>query len=181
LPGPLNFERQLAGTDHGRVQRAIKIVLGRGDVVVELARNVRPQSVHDTQHGVAIGDGGDQHAHRSNIVELIERQLLALHFAPDAVDVLWPAGDLALDVCLRQFRAQQLDHFADVAFTSGALGGEPARDALVILRVEIAEAQVFQLPFELPHTKSIRERRVDLARFVRQALAFRLWRVLAIA
>ena len=69
----LDLERLLAWTDDRRVQRAIQVVLRCRDVVVELTGNIRPQTVHDPERGVAVGDGIDQDAYGANVVHLIER------------------------------------------------------------------------------------------------------------
>ena len=52
-------------------------------------------------------------------------------------------------------------------------GGEPACNELVVIRIEIAKAQVLELPLDLPHAETIRKRCVDFARLVCNALTFR--------
>ena len=64
----LHFDRFTLGADHRRVQRAIVIALGLGDVIVELLRDRRPQVVHHPQHGVTILHVIDQHAHRAHVI-----------------------------------------------------------------------------------------------------------------
>ena len=177
----LDFERQLARADHRRVQRAIGVVLRRRDVVVELAGDVRPQPVHDAERGVAVRDRRDQHAHGAHVEQLIERQPLALALAPDAVDVFRAPGDVGVDLRLRELLAQGRDDILDVALAVDALGREPARDTLVIVRLEVAEAPVFELPLDLPHAQAVGERRIDLAGLVGQPLPLGLRRILAFA
>ena len=46
-----------------------------------------------------------------------------------------------------------------------------SRDALVVLRLEVAEGQVFQLPLDLPDAQAVRQRRVDLHRLLGDAAA----------
>jgi hypothetical protein len=50
----LHFERLALRADHRGVQRAVVVALGLGDVVVELARDRRPQVVHHAERGVAL-------------------------------------------------------------------------------------------------------------------------------
>ena len=90
----LNLDRLVAGSDDRGVDRAIQIVLRGGDVVVELAGNELPERVHDTERRIAFGNRIDEHPRRADIHDLVEGELLRLHLAPDAVDVLRPAVDL---------------------------------------------------------------------------------------
>ncbi len=65
-------------------------------------------------------------------------------------------------------RAAQL---GDVALAVGALLGERGGDAPVVVGLQEAEGQVFELPLELPEAEAIGERREHLAGFERQPLA----------
>jgi hypothetical protein len=93
----LHFQHLALGADHRRVQRAVAVFLGVGDVVVELLGDVPPQGVDDAQRGVAVAHFRDQHAHGAHVVDLAEGQALALHFAPDRIDVFGPAADVGVD------------------------------------------------------------------------------------
>ena len=68
----LHLERLALGADHRRVQRAVVVGLGLGDVVVELARQRRPQVVDDAERRVAILDVVDQDAHGADVVERVD-------------------------------------------------------------------------------------------------------------
>ena len=59
----------------------------------------------------------------------------------------------------------------DVAFAVGALLGERRGNAPVVVGLQEAEGQVFELPLELPQPQAIGERREHLARLERQPLA----------
>src|SRR5690606_38366263 len=104
----------------------------------------------------------------------------ARNLRTDAVDVFRPADDLRRDPRGVQFLAQDAAHFLDVALAIDTLRGEPAGNALVVLRIEVAEAQVLQLPLELPHAQAVGERRIDLAGLICNLAAFRFGRVLAL-
>ena len=90
----LHLERLAFGTDHRRVQRSVVVGLRLRDVVVELARQRRPQMMDDAERGVAVLDVVDQDPHGADVVQAVDARLLAAHLVPDAVDVLRPAGDL---------------------------------------------------------------------------------------
>ncbi len=89
----LHLEGLALRADHRGVDRAVLVVLRCGDVIVEFARDVVPQPMHHAERGVAVGDRLDHDAYRAYVEQLLERELLALHLAPDAVDVLGPAVD----------------------------------------------------------------------------------------
>jgi len=79
------------------VNGAVVVLLGRGDVVVELAGQVLPLGVHHPQGGIAFGNGVHVDAHGAHVVDLVEGLALALHLLPDPVDVLGPAMHLGMD------------------------------------------------------------------------------------
>ena len=60
-------------------RRLVQVVLGDGDVVVELARDRTPQGVDDAQRGVAVTEVVDEDADRVDVVDLAELGALALH------------------------------------------------------------------------------------------------------
>ena len=79
--------------DYG-VDRLVAIRLRIGDVVVKFLVDMREIAVHNTERGIAILNLLHNHTHGTHIIELRERQMLALHLTPDTVDVLWTAIDL---------------------------------------------------------------------------------------
>ena len=148
---------------HGGVQALVTVVLGAGDVVVELLGHVLPQRVDDAQGGVAVAHFAHQHAHRAHVVDLAEIQMLFLHLPPDAVDVLGAAVHLgALDAVAVQMAAQAVDHLVDVAFPVEALFIQQLGDLLVSAGLQVAERQVLQLPFQLAHAQAVGQRRIDV-------------------
>src|SRR5690606_24553537 len=110
----LHFQHLALRADHRGVQRAVAVLLGVGDVVVELLGNVPPQGVHDAQGGVAVVDFRHQHAHRAHVVDLAELQTRLLHLPPDGIDVLDPAADVGLDAGGVQPLAQLVHDPGDV-------------------------------------------------------------------
>ena len=152
------------GSHHG-VQRLITVGLGLGDVVVELARQRGPHGVHHAQGGIAGTDVTDDDAQGSQVHHLLELQMLALHLAPDAVDVFGSANHLGGDVLPLQFLLQQGDGRADALFALDAPLVQFAGDVFVNLGLHQAERQVFHLPLDLPDAQTIRQRGIDLHAF----------------
>src|SRR5690606_30544034 len=151
----LHFERLAFGADHGGVQRAVVVVLGPGDVVVELAGQRRPQRVDDAERGVAGGDVVDHHPHRAQVVELADRHALLLHLLPDAVDVLGPARYFGVQAVREQCLVEFAFDLLDVALAVAALAVEQAGDAAVGVGFQVAEGEVLELPLELPDTEAV--------------------------
>jgi hypothetical protein len=172
----LHFQRPPAGADHGGVQRAVVVALRVGDVVVELLRDRLPDVVHDAEHRVAVLDVADQHAQRAHVVDFGEVEVLRLHLAVDAVDVLRPANYLGLDAGGGQLALQAGDGFLDELLALDAALVELFRDALVGVRFEEAEGEVLQLPLQVPDADAVGERRVDVEALARHlgALGLRM-------
>ena len=170
----LHFQGAAFGPDHRGVQRLVVVALGPRDVVVEFARHVRPQRVDHAQRGVAVGHVGHQHAQRADVVQVLEVDVLALHLLPDAVDVLGPAGDLGREAGAGQRRAERGLGLDDVALAVAAALVEQARDALVHVRLQVAEREVLHLPLDLPDAQAVGQRRVDVGGALGQRAALLL-------
>ena len=169
----LHFERLVLGSDHRRVQRAVVVGLRLRDVVVELARERRPAVMHEAEHRVAVLHRVDENAHRPDVVQRIDAGFLAAHLGPDAVDVLGPPGDLGPDAGGGELVAQRRDHVLDVALAVEAALVEHARNRLVAVGLERTEAQVLELPLQLPDTQAVGERREQVEHLARRARAQR--------
>ncbi len=167
----LHFNGAPFRTNHGGMQRAIVVGLGPGDVIVELARHRCPQCMHHAQRGIAGGDIVDHYPHRTDVVQLVERQPLLLHLPPDAVDVLRAATDLGLDALRNQLARQHLLDILDVALAGDAGFVDFPSNAPVGLRLQVAERQVLQLPLQLPDAQAVGQWRVDVACQLRQRAA----------
>src|SRR3569623_2051698 len=165
----LHLYRAALRTDHCRVYRTVAVVLWRGDVVVELAGDVLPEPVHDTARRVAVAHLVHQHAHLAHIVDLAVVDVLAAHLAPDAVDVFGATVDLGLDAVPRERVGERLHELIDVALAIDAARLQHARDLFINIRMQIAEGEILELPLNVPDTQAIRERRVDVECFLRDA------------
>ncbi len=167
----LDFDRAPFRADHRGMQRTVVVGLGPGDVIVELARHRRPQRMHRTQRGVAGGHVIDHDPHRTDVIQLIERQTLFLHLPPDAVDVLRPPAHLRAQALLgKRCRQGALDRF-QVALARHAGFVHFTGDATIGLRLQMPECQVLQLPLHLPDAQPVGQRRVDVARELGQRAA----------
>src|SRR6266496_3199150 len=118
--------------------------------------------MHDAERGVAVLDRFDEDAHGANIEDRVDTAWLPPHLVPDAVDMFRTAGHFGLYAGLRQFLAQPRDDIVDEALPVQAALVEMLRDLLVLVRLERAQAQVLELPFQLPHAETVCERRKDV-------------------
>lgn len=147
------------------MQGAIAVFLGVGDVVVELLGNVPPQGVDDTQRGVAVAHFRHQHAHGAYVVDLAEGQALALHFAPDRIDVFGAAADVGVHAGGLQLGTQLAHHVGDKALTVEPPLMQQRRNLFVLIGLEVAKGQVLQLPLDMADAQAMRQRRVDVEDF----------------
>ncbi len=77
--------------------------------------------------------------------------------------MLRSASDLGGDAGLAQLGLELRGGGGEMGFPGAAPVLEPGGHLAVVVRLEIAEGQVLQLPFELPDTQAVGQRRVDLA------------------
>ena len=100
----------------------------------------------------------DQRTHRPHIEHLSEVDTFALHLSPDAVDVLWPSGqfDRYLGRCAGA--AQASIHIGDKSLPLTTFAVELPGQADVLIRLEMAQTQILQLPFQLPDTEPVGQR-----------------------
>jgi hypothetical protein len=176
LPCPdLHFDCFAVLVVDRRMQTLVQVIFRPRDIVVELARDRLPQVMDDAQHLIALGDRIDDHADGAHVENLVEWQILALHLVIDAGDVLGAAADCrVVEAAAAQFVLQRRHDVLHVLFAACTPLVDLGRDTPVRLRVEIAQAQVFQLPLDLPDAKPVRQRRENLGRLSRDQLLL-LW------
>ena len=83
--------------------------------------------------------------------------------------MLGPAADLGSDVDLAELLAKDADALVDEALPRPAAIGEHVDELPELVRLEVLEGEVLELPLDLPHAEPMRERRVDLHRLARDA------------
>src|SRR6185312_4637938 len=101
-------------------------------------------------------------------VQVGEVQRLALHLLPDRVDVFGASGQLGANAGRVERLLQLVQRLADETLAIDAPLVEQLRDATVGVRLQEAERQILQLPFQLPDAEAIGQRRVDIAAQPRQ-------------
>ena len=170
LGANLHFEHLAGGPQHRGMNGAVAVVLGIGDVVIELAGNVRPRRMHHAEGRVALRHALHHHPQRLRVIDLAEVDALAPHLEPDAVDVLGAPDHLGLDAGLLQAAAQLRHRLLHLPFPLLAAGVEGGRDLAVILRAPIAEREILQGPLQLADAQAPGQRSEHPQRLVRHPL-----------
>ena len=174
----LHLKGHAVFADDRRMQRLIHVRLGHGDVILEAVGNLLPEGMHDTQHGIAVLHAVHKHAQRDQIVDLLKGLMLQNHLAIDAVKMLRTAVNLKFNAHLGNLVAQRLHEDLDIFLALRALHADLGDQVLIALRIQIAQAQVFQLLLDLVNAHAVSKRRIDIQGLLRNsALAFRFLRL----
>ena len=163
LPGAdLHLEGDGLAADDRGMEGLVTVGLGRGDIILELARYGLEHIVDLSQHVVAVGQIVHDHPQGADIENLIELQLLGVHFAVNAVQVLDPVVGGAVNAPLVQTGADLLLHARHEGLQLGTPGLDIVRDGLIGHGVEIFERQILQLPFDRLDAEAVGDGGVDL-------------------
>ena len=111
---------------------------------------------------VAVAHRLHDHAHRGEVVDLVELAAALVHLLPDRVEVLRPPADARLDADLGELAAEDRDDLVDLGLALEPTLGHPAHEGLIVVGIERAEGQVLQLRLHLRHAQPVGEGRVDV-------------------
>ena len=163
LPGAdLHLEGDALRADDRGMDGLIHIGLGRGNIVLETPRHRLEHIVDDAQHVVAVGNGIHDHAEGAQVENTVDIQLLGVHLAVDAVDVLDAAEDGGVDIVRGQTILDLLLHPGHEVLQHGHLGFQLGGDLLVARGVEVQQGQILQFPLGPLHAQPVGQRRIDL-------------------
>ncbi len=166
----LNLVKTPTGSEDRRVQRAVHVRLGRGDVIVEALGQRRPLVVDHSQSMVAVFDALHLYPDRHQVVDVFVR-LTPLHdLVVNRPEVLRPALHLAGDARPLQLLAQWLAELANPLLALHASLAQLLGELPVGLGLQHLEGEVFQLPADLGHPQAVSERGVNIPRLEGDAL-----------
>jgi hypothetical protein len=168
----LKFDALPGRTDDCGVDRAVIVLLGCRNVVLEPARHHRPAHVHDTERPVTVCLAVDDDAEPEHVGELLERERLRLHLAKHRVGLLLPALDLRRHaLLLEQRRKLVLDGVDQVPVALGQFR-QFARDGVIGLLVDVLEGEFLKLLAHFLHAHPTGQRSIDIHGFFGYAGAF---------
>ena len=156
----LNFHRTSVRIGHHSVQRLVPVGLGIGDVVVVFLREHCEVFVHQRKHFVAVLHRINDDAHRTDIKQLIETQVLADHLFVDGINVFRATAHFGFNAVGLQ---QHLDAFDTTTHKGKTLLTrfvELFGNLVVDFGFRKAQGQILELPLHLPDTQTISQGRV---------------------
>ena len=146
------------------MQRLVAVRLRLGDVVLDALLHRRPLIVHDAECVITIRNAVDQNADREKIIDLVVRSLPLLHLLENRPEMLRPTGRVdVLDAGAGERVLQRVAHLLDQRFALATLLRNFLGQRAILLRLEMLERQVLELPSHLRHTEAMSERRVQIA------------------
>ena len=120
----------------------------------------------------------DDHAHRGQVVDLVELLPALGHLLVDRVEVLGPSEDLCLDADLVELALEHLARLADERLPVSATLVHHRLDLPVAARMERLEGEILELPLDRVDAEAVCERCVHLERLARLLELFLLAEVL---
>ena len=172
LPGAdLHLKGDLLLADHGRVQRLIHVRLRGGDIILEAVRDRAEHLVDDAEYVIAVVHRIHNDPHCINIVDLVERVPLHIHFAVYARDALDPAGQKRLESVFAELFPQTVLNILQKCLALALAQRQRLFDLLIRHRVEDAQRQILKLLLDGADTESVRKRRIDIHGLLRLVAA----------
>lgn len=173
LRADLHLDPHSVGSHHRRVQRLVAVGLGH--------RNPVPQPVG--LGGVNVGDRGvnlpalgflrrkrqrlEDDADGEQVVNLLERNLLALHLAPDRVDAFHASRNLVVDVVAVERGDDRGVELVDELPARSFAFLQFLRDFGILLREAVLHAEVLQFALDRVEPQPVGQRREEVDRLAR--------------
>ena len=164
----LHLERKPPLAHHRGVQRLVAVRPRHRDEVLDAARHRRPRLMDDPERRVAVAHRAGHDPQRHEIVDLLEIDLLPPQLLMDAEQPLDPPVDVDhRHLGLVQLGGDVLPQLLDHPFRDPPPRFDPLPQRLVGLRLEVLERQLLELVLHLAHPEPVGNRRVDVARLLR--------------
>ncbi len=128
--------------------------------------------MNHAQGRITVANGVGNHAHGKEVVNLVDRAMLAQALLMDGIKPLDPALDFRGDSIFFQALANGVLQFLQEGLKFLALGNNGFLQFLVGLRLEVAKCKVFQFAANQAHPQAMRNRGVNIERLPRDALLF---------
>ncbi len=117
------------------------------------------------QYRIAILDCVYYDPHGKQIIDLIKRLVLGLHFSINTVEMLRPTINCGLNAKLSSLFLDLPFNLFNIGFPLPAPNSNLINQIIVLLRVQVAKANILQLSLHRRNTEPMRQRCVYLQRF----------------
>src|SRR4029078_13654702 len=91
----LQLDTLITGPDQSRVDRAVIILFGGRDVILEAAGHERPGCMYNAERAITVVHRLADDAETKNIGQLLEANRFALHFPPNRIGPFAPSLHLS--------------------------------------------------------------------------------------
>ena len=166
----LNLQRLTTARQHRRMQRLIHIRFWHSNIILEASRNRTPHAVDNTQRTIAVLDRIDQHADSQKVINLAQLLVVTQHFLMNAVEILRTALNLAANARLFHGILQRRHRLINHGLALTAFNLYLLHEVIINIRLHITERQILQLPLNRVDTEAVRQRSINLQRFLRNRL-----------
>ncbi len=146
------------------MQAAVRVFFGLRDIVIKLAGDGVENIVDYAERLVTLRDALHDDTNRAHVVNLAEGQVLALHLAVNAVDVLGPSLDIRFQSFAREMFLDVGRDPLHIGFAVGTALVQLRGNFAVTFRFQVAKGEVFQFPLELPDAQAVGNRGEDVNR-----------------
>ena len=164
LGADLDFKRRAVFGDHRGMQRLVKVGTRHGNEILDAPWNRPPEVMDDAKHGVAILQRTCDDAHGAQVVDLVDRNALALQFLVDAVEPFDAAFDARLNARLFELVGNRRLHLGEESLAFLAAGVDGFFHLLVAQRIEEAESKVLEFAANFAHAETVGDGGVDFQR-----------------
>ena len=160
----------LPGVNDGGVQRLVEVGPWHRDVVLEAAGDRMPYLMDDAECAIATADRISDDAESQQVVDLIQRSLLALDFLVDGVKTLDAAFHLGRNAVFDQLAAEIFLHIVEKLLEGLGARGHFFLELEIGGGFQVAEGQVLQFAADQTHAQPVGNRSVDIECLPRDAL-----------
>ncbi len=157
----LHFDGDAVRAEQGRVQGLVPVDARDRDVVLEPSRHGLVDAVHQAERAITRIRAVDDDAKTVDIDHFIQRDVLALHFLVNAIEMLLAAVDVADELGFFQRPLEGLGDLGDKFFLIAAGPLQLPLENLVAVGVQRPEPQVLQFELDRVQAETLGDRRVD--------------------
>ena len=147
-----------------RVERLVHVRLRHGDVILKTSRDRGVHLMDHTQRRVAVLYRVHDDPHGEQVVHLVQRLVLVHHLLIYTEEMLHPAVDLRLDVCILHMLCNFRHDLLDELLALGLPLVQVLHQLIVDIRLPVFKREVIELRLDLRYTEPPGDGRVNVHR-----------------